>query len=187
MKNIRIVFACFLLLSGIALAQMDKPAEQPTASQVLNSSVTNVENEFVPAADAMPEDKYSFAPTTGEFKGVRTFSQQIKHVAAVNYMLAGAILGEKPPVDTGGENGSDAVKSKADIMKYLKDSFVYIHKAAGTINDKNLVSPIKNPFGEGTATRLGLALGVAGHCSNHYGQMVEYLRMNGIIPPASRQ
>ena len=82
---------------------------------------------------------------------------------------------------------SDAVKSKPDIMKYLKDSFVYIHKAAGTINDKNLVSPIKNPFGEGTATRLGLALGVAGHCSNHYGQMVEYLRMNGIIPPASRQ
>ena len=135
----------------------------------------------------MPEDKYSFAPTSGEFKGVRTFGQQIKHVAAVNYILGGAILGEKPPVDTGGENGPDSAKTKADIMKYLKDSFVYIHKAAGTIDDKNLVSPTKNPFGDGAATRLALAVGVAGHCSNHYGQMVEYLRINGIVPPASRQ
>jgi hypothetical protein len=187
MKNIRMVFAGLFLLGGMALAQMDKPSEPRTVSQVLNNSITNVENEFVPTADAMPEDKYSFAPASGEFKGVRTFAQQIKHVAAVNYILGGAIFGEKPPVDTGGENGPDSVKSKADIMKYLKDSFVYIHKAAGTIDDKNLVSRVKNPFGEGTATRLGLAVGIAGHCSNHYGQMVEYLRMNGIIPPASRQ
>ena len=187
MKDRRIVFACLLLLSGFALAQMDKPAEHRTVGQVLNHSLTNVENEFVPSADAMPEDKYSFAPASGEFKGVRTFAQQIKHVAAVNYILGAAILGEKPPVDTGAENGPDSAKSKADIMKYLKDSFIYIHSAAGTIDDKNLVSPIKNPFGEGSTTRLALAVSVAGHCSNHYGQMVEYLRMNGIIPPASRQ
>jgi hypothetical protein len=187
MKTIKTVFACWLLLGSIAIAQMDKPAEQRTVSQVLNNSVTNIENELVPAADAMAEDKYSFAPTSGEFKGVRTFGQQIKHVAAVNYILGAAILGEKPPVDTGGENGPDSVRSKADIMRYLKDSFTYVHKAAGTISDQNLVSPIKNPFSEGTATRLGLAIGTAGHCSNHYGQMVEYLRMNGIVPPASRQ
>jgi hypothetical protein len=187
MKNVRIVFASLLLLGGIVSAQTDKPAEPRTVSQVLNSSITNIENELVPTADAMPEDKYSFAPTNGEFKGVRTFGQQIKHVAAVNYILGGAILGEKPPVDTGGENGPDSVKAKADIMKYLKDSFVYVHKAAGTIDDKNLVSAIRNPFGDGPATRLALAVGVVGHCSNHYGQMVEYLRMNGIIPPASRQ
>ena len=187
MKNVRIVFACLLLLGAIASAQTDKPAEPRTVSQVLNNSLTNIENELVSTADAMPEDKYSFAPTNGEFKGVRTFGQQIKHVAAVNYILGGAILGEKPPVDTGGENGPDSAKTKADIMKYLKDSFAYIHKAAGTLDDKNLVSPIKNPFGDGSATRLALAVGVVGHCSNHYGQMVEYLRMNGIVPPASRQ
>ena len=187
MKNVATLFACLLLLSSTALAQTEKPVDPRTVGQVLNNSVTNVENEFVPTADAMPEDKYSFAPASGEFKGVRTFAQQIKHVAAVNYILGAAILGEKPPVDTGGENGPDSAKSKADIMKYLKDSFAYIHKAAGTIDDKNQVSPIKNPFGEGNATRLGLAIGIAGHGSNHYGQMVEYLRMNGIIPPASRQ
>jgi hypothetical protein len=147
----------FAQLSGIALAQTAKPAEPRTVSQVLDRSITNVENEFVPAADAMPEDKYSFAPTSGEFKGVRTLEQQVKHVA------------------------------KADIIKYLKDSFVYLHKAAGSIDDKNLVAPIKNPFGEGTATRLALATGAVGQCFDHYGQMVEYLRLNGIIPPASRQ
>lgn len=187
MKSIPALCACLLLLSGIGLAQAAKPAEPRTVSQVLDRSVTNVENEFVPAADAMPEDKYSFAPTAGEFKGVRTFEQQVKHVAAVNYILAAGILGEKPPVDTGEESGPASVKSKADIMKYLKDSFVYLHKAIGSINEKNQVAAVKSPFGEGNATRLALATGAVGHCFDHYGQMVVYLRMNGIIPPASRQ
>jgi DinB superfamily len=186
MKKFHTVCACLLLLSGIAFAQAAKTAEPRTVGQVLDSSVTNVEKEFVPAADAMPEDKFAFAPTTGEFKGVRTFEQQVKHVAAVNYMLAAGILGEKPPVDTGSESGPDSVKTKADIIKYLKDSFVYLHKAVLSINDKNLVAPTKSPFGEGTATRLALASGAVGHCFDHYGQMVEYLRLNGIIPPASR-
>ncbi|MGH9504526.1 MAG: DinB family protein [Terriglobales bacterium] len=187
MKNLHAVVASLLLLSGIALAQAAKPVETRTVSQVLDSSVTNVEGEFVPAADAMPEDKYSFAPTNGEFKGVRSFEQQVKHVAAVNYVMAAAILGEKPPVDTGKESGPDSVKSKADIMKYLKDSFVYLHKATESINERNLVAPVHDPFGEGNATRLALASGAVGHCFDHYGQMVEYLRMNGIIPPASRR
>src|SRR6202165_2678624 len=114
MKKFHAVCACLLLLRGIAVAQAANPAEPQTVSQVLDRSVTNVENEFVPAADAMPGDKYSFAPTTGEFKGVRTFAQQVKHVAAVNYILAAPILEEKSPVDTGGENGPDSVTSKAD-------------------------------------------------------------------------
>jgi uncharacterized damage-inducible protein DinB len=186
MKKLHKISACLLLLCGIALAQAAKPAEPKTVSQVLDGAVTNVEHEFVPTADAMPEDKYSFVPTTGEFKGVRTFAQQVKHVAAVNYILAAAILDEKSPVDTGGENGPDSVKSKADVIRYFKDSFAYLHKATLSVNDKNLVAPIKNPFGEGTATRLALATGAVGHCFDHYGQIVEYLRLNGIIPPASR-
>jgi hypothetical protein len=186
MKNFQSVCSCLLLLSSIVLAQAAKPADPRTVSQVLDRSVTNVESEFVSAADAMPADKYSFAPASGEFKGVRTFEQQVKHVAAVNYMLGAGILSEKPPVE-GGENGPDSVKSNADIIKYLKDSFVYLHKAVGSINEKNQVAPVKSPFGDGNATRLGLAVGAVGHCSDHYGQMVEYLRMNGIIPPASRQ
>ncbi len=189
MKPIRAVLVVLLLLAGsrIVLAQDAKSAEHRTTAQVLDQSVTTVENEFVPAAEAMPEDKYSFAPTSGEFKGVRTFGQQVKHVAAVNYLLGATILGEKPPVELGGESGPDAVKSKADIVKFLKDSFAYFHKAVTSINDANLLSPVKNPFGEGTVTRLGVATLNVGHCFDHYGQMAEYLRMNSIVPPASRQ
>jgi hypothetical protein len=188
MKAIKWLFASMLLLagSGLSLGQDTKAAEHRTVAQVLDRSVSGVESEFVPAADAMPEDKYSFAPTNGEFKGVRTFAQQVKHVAAVNYLIGAAILEEKPPVDPGGENGPDSVKTKADIVKFLKDSFAYAHKAVGTINDGNLLSPIKSPFGENTVTRLGMATLIVGHCFDHYGQMVEYLRMNNIVPPASR-
>jgi hypothetical protein len=184
MQKFHILCACLLLLSSMAFAQAAKPAEPRTVSQVLDRSITNVENEFVSAADAMPADKYSFVPTTGEFKGVRTFEQQVKHVAGVNNMLASGILGEAPPA--GGENGPDSVKSKAEIIKYLKDSFAYLHKAVESVNETNLVVAVKSPFGEGNATRLGLATMAVGHGFDHYGQMVEYLRLNGIIPPASR-
>jgi len=189
MQKMRLAFGLIVLLtcSGVALAQAAKTDEHQTVSQVLDRSVTGVEGEFVPAAEAMPEDKYSFAPTSGEFKGVRTFAQQVKHIAAVNYMIGAAILVEKPPVELGGENGPDSIASKADIMKFLKDSFVYAHKAVGSVNEKNLTDPIKSPFGDGKTTRLGMSVVIVAHCFDHYGQMAEYLRMNGIIPPASRQ
>jgi len=177
----------WLALAGLCAAQDNKTMdEHRTVAQVLDHTVSNIEHEFVPAAEAMPEEKYGFAPSNGEFKGVRTFAEQIKHVAAVNYMFGAAILSEKVPVDVGDESGPTSITTKAAIDDYLKASFAYVHKAVQTINDKNLVEPVKSPFGQGTVTRLGLATSVAAHGSDHYGQMVEYLRMNGIVPPASR-
>jgi len=180
-----------VLLAGISAAQpanaQGNPKEEHrTVTQILDRSVSNLERELVPAAEAMPEDKFGFAPTNGEFKGVRTFAQQIKHVAAVNYELGAAILEQKPPADIGDESGPASVTSKADVLKYLKDSFEYVHKAIATIDEKNLAGAVKSPFGEGSVSRLGLAMMVPSHGFDHYGQMVEYLRMNGIIPPASR-
>src|SRR5215469_16542556 len=176
-----------LLLACIAAAQMPKPKEEHrTVTMILDHTITNLENEFVPLAEAMPEDKYGFAPTNGEFKNVRTFAQQIKHVAAVNYELGAALLEQKPPVDIGDESGPASLTSKADIIKYLKDSFAYVHKAVATINEANLVGTVRSPFGEGWVSRLGLATAVSSHGYDHYGQMVIYLRMNGIVPPASR-
>jgi uncharacterized damage-inducible protein DinB len=186
-KRLSCVAFCVLALAALSAAQDNKGKdEHRTVTQILDHTVMNIEHEFVSAAEAMPEDKFGFAPTNGEFKGVRTFGEQVKHVAAVNYIFGAAILGEKVPVDVGGESGPASVKTKAEILNYLKDSFVYVHKAVVTINEKNLVEPIKSPFGEGSVTRLGLATSVAAHGSDHYGQMVEYLRMNGIVPPASR-
>ena len=176
-----------LLFTAVMAAQAAQPKEERrTVTMVLDRTVYNMEQEFVPAAEAMPEDKLGFAPTNGEFKNVRTFAQQIKHVAAVNYELGAAILEEKPPVDINGEAGPASITSKADILKYLKESFAYVHKAIATINETNLVETVRSPFGEGKVTRMGLATSVSWHGYDHYGQMVIYLRMNGIIPPASR-
>jgi uncharacterized damage-inducible protein DinB len=183
------VFVSLLILAAACGAQvLPKTAvEHRTISQVLDRALTMAEKDFVPAADAMPEEKFGFAPTDGEFKGVRTFAEQIKHTAASNYEFGAAILSQKPPVETNDESGPNSVKTKAEIMKYLNDSFAYLHKVIATINDKNAVEPLKSPFGEGTITRLGMTTLTIGHIDDHYGQMVVYLRMNGIVPPASRR
>jgi hypothetical protein len=176
-----------------AFAQMEKKAQKDatpkgTIASILDQHLGIVEREFVSAAEAMPEDKYSFAPTSGEFKGVRTFAQQVKHVASANNQFFSALLGGKPQDD--GENGPDSIKTKDDILKYLKDSFALGHRAIATITEANATAVLTNPSGEPEKgplnTRFGLALIGCWHPMDHYGQMVEYLRMNGIIPPASR-
>src|ERR1019366_7352508 len=157
------MFALAMLLTFCGLCVAQAKDEPKTISQILDGGVKGIESEFVPAAEAMPEDKYSFAPTNGEFKGVRTFGQQVKHVAAVNYLVAAAILGEKPPVELGGENGPDSIKSKADIVKFAKDSFAYAHKAVATVNAENAVGQISSPFGQGKVSRLGMTTVFAWH------------------------
>ena len=186
---IAILLAALVCSVGLTQAQAQTSTKdgKKTISEVVDSATKRVERDFVPAAEAMPEDKYSFAPTSGEFKGVRTFAEQIKHVAATNYLVASLILGEKPPVDVNDEKGPDSVKSKAEVLKYLKDSYAYAHKAVATITEANVVEPIPSFDGKSTTTRLTLSMLFAWHGYDHYGQMVVYLRMNGIVPPASRK
>jgi uncharacterized damage-inducible protein DinB len=181
-KSVAVILG-LLICADVGLAQ---GTDDKSISQVLDSDVKMIEGELVPAAEAMPEEKYGFAPTGGEFKNVRTFGGQIKHVAAVNYIVAAAILGEKSPVDTGGENGPASMTSKADIVSFAKESFAYARKAVASITAANATQPVQSPFGGGKTTRLGLANIFAWHGFDHYGQMAIYLRSNGIVPPASR-
>jgi DinB superfamily len=187
-KSFRSLLALALLLvgSGAARAQHSEPAPVHTVSQALDFWITNTENLVVPAADAMPAEKYSFAPTAGQFTGVRTFAQQIKHLAANNYRMAAYILNETPTPDQMSETGPDTVQSKPQIMEYVKGSFAVLHRAIAFINEGNMLEPLASTPSFGQKTRLQLAIDVVAHSSNHYGQMVEYLRMNGIVPPASR-
>jgi uncharacterized damage-inducible protein DinB len=156
--------------------------------RALQIFLNSVEKQIASAADAMPADKYSFAPTDGEFKGVRTFGQQVKHLAATNHILAAAALGEEPPADAGDETGPQTVRTKAEVLDYLNSSFAHLAKAIEAIGGQNTTvksSPI-SPLQGATATRLALTVEALIHAFNHYGQMVEYLRMNGVVPPASR-
>lgn len=161
--------------------------QKRTFASEFDRQLTSLEKTVVDAAEAMPEDKFNFAPSgPGDFKGVRTFALEVKHMAVANYMLGSGILQEKPPVEMKGPNGPDNITSRADILKFLKDSFVYAHKALASVNENNVLESIKSPFGNQQTTRLSLAIRILAHPYDHYGQMVEYLRMNNIIPPASR-
>ncbi len=160
-----------------------------TLQSTLDFQLTIVEREFEGAADAMPADKYDFAPANGDFKGVRTFAQEVKHVAAADDRFFGAILGRPPakaPNYFEQENGPDSIKTKAQIMQYLRDSFAEGHKAIASITNENAFEPLSNSPTPFLRTRAAIAIFACVHANDHYGQMVEYLRDNGIVPPASR-
>lgn len=150
----------------------------PTPASVVNQLITAVEQEFIPLAEAMPADKYNFVPANGNFKGVRTFGQQVAHVAMGNYYLFGAASGMHATMPKMAD-----LKTKAQIIQALKDSFAFAHRAAGTLTDKNALDKVKPVDGQDTRGGL-MAFGVV-HMNDHFGQMVVYARMNGIVPPSS--
>ncbi|HEV2965142.1 MAG TPA: DinB family protein [Candidatus Angelobacter sp.] len=187
MNSLRIRFLVLVLSLTISALLQGQTAQQTgpaTVSAIADFEISIIENDMVPAAEAMPEDKYNFAPTSGEFKGVRTFAEQVKHVANTNYSFWSSVLGEKSAVDTSNDNGPASIKTKAEIVKYLKDSFAVGHRAAKSLTSANMGERVDFQFGK--QPRLWLATFTVAHAFDHYGQMVEYLRMNGIIPPASR-
>jgi hypothetical protein len=176
-----------ILLGGALLTSVAFGADKTTVSKLYDSQLSMVESEVVSLAEAMPAEKYNFAPTAGEFKGVRTFAMQVKHLASVIYIAAAAAREEKSPEDPGpGENGPDWVKTKDQIVQYLKGSFAYAHKVMGTLNEGNMLDMVKSPFGGPDVARSGIASATVWHSFDHYGQMVVYARMNGVVPPASR-
>jgi hypothetical protein len=167
-----------------------KPALPPTMASIMEAQLGMVERQFVAAAEAMPEDKYSFAPDGSNFTGVRTFALEVRHVATANFVVYSAILGQEPPAGVtvdGTANGPESLRTKGQILKYLKDSFALGHKAMAALNSGNALTPLdKLPIAiPSLNTSLAVAIFSFSHASDHYGQMVEYLRMNGIIPPAS--
>jgi len=189
-KTHLIVAALALIACGnvvLILGKSARSAKPDAMGEALNVWVTRTEKLVVPAAEAMPEEKYLFAPTNGEFAGVRTFAEQAKHLAAANYQLGALALGEKPPHGEAGEMGPENVKTKAEIVEYLKGSFAYLHEVASRISEKTATEQVELPDGHGKDTRVGMLIDALAHSQNHYGQMVEYLRMDGIVPPESRK
>jgi len=179
------VLGCCVLAIPPQCAHAQAAPAKPAVGTMVPPSATydkllsGMEKEFVDLAEAVPEDKYNFAPTQGEFKGARTFAQQVKHVTEANYYF----FGGGNFTEAEGKAKSEAIDkltSKADIIKALKDSFAQAHTYIAGITEKNAFEMTK------TGTRAGMsAFGIA-HFMDHYGQMVEYARMNGIVPPASR-
>jgi uncharacterized damage-inducible protein DinB len=161
----------------------------PSFSIVIERQLDYIEKQIVDAAEAMPEDKFDFTPESlslkdSEFKGVRTFAGQVKHLATDNFHIWSPLTGDPLRPDITDVNGPASIKTKADIIKYLKESFALGHKAIQTLTEKNATEML--PFRGSKLARLDLAFYALTHSNEHYGQMVVYLRMCGIIPPASR-
>jgi uncharacterized damage-inducible protein DinB len=154
-------------------------APQASPAAIYAKLFSGQEEDVVSAAEAMPADKYNFVPTHGTFEGVRTFAQQVTHIAAAQYYYLGN-FGVKGGVDS---DALDKLTKKDDIVKALKDSYAFAQQAIETITAENAFQQ----FGDHKSTRAGLAAAALAHTNDHYGQMVVYLRMNGIIPPASRK
>ncbi len=175
------------LLSAAAFA-----ADAPSLGQTLDGQFRNAEREIVGLVEAMPADRINYTPQSleikgSDFKGVRTFAQEAKHLATYIYMLSSAILDQKPPVDIGkDDSGPDAVQTKEQIVDYMKGAFGFGHQALQSITEKNEMDMVPQNGPGRKMPRIAAATFMMYHNFDHYGQMVEYARMNGVIPPASQ-
>jgi len=188
--------------AGFALPITAQQPQEPTAADLSKKetvasaflrSMAFQEYEVRSVAEAMPEELYTYRPAEGKFKNekpefgpaeMRTFAEQVKHVACANFAFAAELNGEKPP-EACDKDGPDPAKTKRELLIYLRNSFVAIGKSFTAITAKNQFDPIEGPYA-GPNTRVGLAVVVIWHNADHYGQMIVYLRLNGIVPPASR-
>ncbi|MGC2448145.1 MAG: DinB family protein [Candidatus Sulfotelmatobacter sp.] len=191
-----------LLFVTIALATAAAQQHEPTAAELSRDETPAKaimrtfefqEYDVRSAAEAMPEDKWDFRPAAGMFKNerpefgpaeVRTFAEQVKHVACSNFAFAAELDGTKPPVACD-KDGPSPAKTRKELLVYLRDSFTALNKSLGAITQKNMFDPIEGPYAAPN-TRLGLAEICVWHAADHYGQMTLYLRLNGIVPPSSR-
>ena len=179
----------FLAALAGGSAVFAQPAAKPTIGAAIDREISLVERQVVSAAEAMPEEKFNFSPENltlkgAEFKGVYSFAGLVKHLAAANYFLWSGAAGEQPPTKIEGIKGPTAMTSKADIVALLKESFSAGHHAALMLTPENATDNVPGPGGNQVPRIFALTFTIA-HAFDEYGQMVEYLRMNGIIPPAS--
>ena len=188
----------FLVVLIPTAAQRKQPtaaelSKTETPGRALMRTFADQEYEFRSAAEAMPEAKWTYRPARGLFKNekpefghaeVRTFAEQVKHVACSNFAFAAELDGTKPPAACD-KGGPSPAKTRAELLSYLRDSFAALKKSLPAITAKNMYDPIEGSYAAPN-TRLGLGVVSVWHAADHYGQIVIYLRENGIVPPASR-
>jgi uncharacterized damage-inducible protein DinB len=174
------IICCFFLIS-ICFAQ-----QPPAFSSAIERQFNKIEGDIVSTAEAMPEDKFNFTPETldiknSNFKGVRTFAGQVMHLATDNILIWSAITGDPVRADIADVNGPKSIRTKNDVLKYLKSSFDLGRKAISMVTEKNAMEMIE--FRGRNLSKLDLAFYALTHANEHYGQMVVYLRICGITPP----
>src|SRR5437660_2349920 len=192
--------ATLLVMCGIALSAVGKSgtpqnsatkeAAQPddipkSMAESVSGTLQFAEWNFIGLAEAMPEDKNSYIPPVGKYDGVRSFGEQVKHVACAQFAFFNEFEGKKPPDDCE-KGGHDPAKTKAELIKYLKDSFDYSNRVLATVTAKNALDRVEGRYA-GPNTKLGISVIAVWHITDHYGQLVEYIRLNGIAPAMTQK
>ena len=181
-QSITILLAITFIAGTPAYAQ-EHPPQSKSVPDSINFIWKSVAKDFTRLADAMPKEKWNFKPTQGAFADARTFAEQVKHVACANEAWATQILKEKQP-ERCDRGGPSQARSKAELMAYLRESFSEMDHAIASMNVSNVLEPVHGEYwGD---NRLSAVIAAVWHISDHHGQLVEYLRMNGIVPPASQ-
>lgn len=175
----RLLFA-ILIVPVFAQNEIPKTIEGSVAPML-----DMAEGQFLSIAEAMPESKYSFIPTAGKFDDARSFGEQVKHVACAHFAFFNEIEGKTPP-EACERGGPSKASTKAELVQYLRDSFDYGNRVFATVNAGNALARVDGRYA-GPNTRLGMLVTAVWHISDHYGQLVEYLRMNGIVPPVTQK
>ncbi len=175
-----VVLVAVLALNAHPLfAQTAPGASANPFSQATRQAWEGATGNVKASADMMPEANYAFRPVDT----VRTFGQIVAHLAGANYVFCAAAKGEKPP------HAEDAFEktatTKAAIVKALDESLAYCSGVYSGLDDKRAAEVIELPFGMGRGTRQSLLMGNNGHLQEHYGNIVTYLRMKGLVPPSS--
>src|SRR5579859_7861532 len=176
--------------SGVRQNSATKKAAQPddtpkSIAESISGTLQFAEGNFLGLAEAMPEDKYSYIPTVGKFDDARSFGEQVKHVACAQFAFFNEFEGKKPPEDCE-KGGHDPAKTKPELIKYLRDSFDYSNRVLATLTAKNALERVQGRYAAPN-TKLGISVVAVWHITDHYGQMVEYLRMNGLVPPMTQK
>jgi len=181
-QSLSTIFAIAFVFGSLATAQGHAPQTKSVPDSI-NLIWKSVAKDFTALAESLPEEKWSFKPTQGAFTNARTFAEQVKHVACANEAWAQKIKKQKSPerCDLGGPSPA---KSKAELLAYLRESFTEMDGAIASINTNNMLEPLHGDYwGD---DRLSAITAAIWHISDHYGQLVEYVRMNGLVPPASQ-
>src|SRR5215472_4050484 len=179
----------FFILAGVIFVAPGTLAQTEELPKSIGGSVGLAlgwaEKGFLGVAEAMPEDKYSYVPNGGNFEGVRSFGEQVKHVACAQFAFFNEIEGKTPPEHCE-KGGPSKARTKTELLKYLRDSFDYGDRVLATITAQNALDRIDGGYAAPN-TRLGIAVAAVWHITDHYGQLVVYLRLNGIVPPITQR
>jgi uncharacterized damage-inducible protein DinB len=177
-----LAFACCTLPGQAQDAMKKDAAVKPadSANKVILDSWNDVGRKLIAMAEDFPEDKYDFKPTPAQ----RSFAEQLLHAAGANYYFTNAAIGQKPPAE---EDLSRAkYKTKAEVVTVVKKAFADGAAAIQSKGDKIMTDTIVDPFSHQQVRLYDMAYGFIEHCGEHYGQLVVYYRVAGLVPPESR-